>query len=154
MEDHNYIVNIEWTGQNGVGTTSYSAYNRSFNMQAGEKPMLECSSDTIFRGDKTKYNPEDMLVASLSSCHMLWYLHFCADHGITVLAYKDAAEGVLSLEKGAPSKFTNITLKPRVQIKESDKIELAEALHAKAHEYCFIANSVNFPVNIDPYIIA
>jgi organic hydroperoxide reductase OsmC/OhrA len=153
MENHAYIVKIEWTGQRGVGTTAYDAYDRSFNLQAGEKPVLECSSDTIFRGDELKYNPEDMLVASLASCHMLWYLHFCADNHITVLEYSDAAEGVLSLEKGKPSKFTSITLKPTVRIKEADKVELAAQLHHKAHEFCFIANSVNFPVKVEGTII-
>ncbi|MCB0712085.1 MAG: OsmC family protein [Ignavibacteriae bacterium] len=146
MKSHEYKVTICWTGNNGSGTSSYADYSRNHNIVVSGKPSLPASSDTIFRGDGTRHNPEDMLVASLSSCHMLWYLHLCADAGVIVTSYSDEAVGVLSLRDNEPSSFSEVLLRPNVTVKEPEMIDRAMELHAEAHAKCFIANSCNFPV--------
>ena len=108
------------------------------------------SSDTVFRGDGTKHNPEDMLLASLSVCHMLWYLHLCADAGINVMSYTDSPKGIMEEHQGSGGKFIEVILNPVITIEYPDKIDLAISLHEKAHACCFIANSVNFPVKHVP----
>ncbi|MFN7921485.1 MAG: OsmC family protein [Bryobacteraceae bacterium] len=108
------------------------------------------SSDPAFRGDRTRYNPEDLLVASLSACHMLWYLHLCADAGIVLTAYEDAAHGTMEESPDYGGKFTSVTLCPKVTLADAAKRAQAEALHHEAHRLCFVANSVNFPVTVEP----
>jgi organic hydroperoxide reductase OsmC/OhrA len=144
---HHYSVAVVWTGNIGQGTQSYSAYERAHEIRSGQKPVVLGSSDPAFRGDQTRYNPEELLVAALSSCHMLWYLHLCADAGIVVVSYKDEAEGTM-IETADGGRFTNVTLHPAVKV--TDSAERAEALHKRAHELCFLANSVNFPVELRP----
>jgi organic hydroperoxide reductase OsmC/OhrA len=152
-KQHNYSVSVKWTGNRGEGTSGYTAYDRSHSISVDGKPELLCSSDTAFRGDSTKYNPEDMLLASLSACHMLWYLHLCADAGIIVIDYSDHASGVMT-EDPAGGKFTEATLHPVVTITDEAMIPLANELHMMAHKKCFIANSVNFPVRHMPSCVA
>lgn len=147
--EHNYSVSIQWTGNTGGGTTRYDSYERSHTVSVAGKQDIEGSSDTPFRGDNTKYNPEDMLVASLSTCHMLWYLHLCADAGIIVIDYSDTANGIM-VEASAGGHFTMVTLHPLVTVTHPWMVAQANALHDKAHEKCFIANSVNFPVKHIP----
>lgn len=147
---HHYTLEVEWTGNNGIGTENYEVYSRSHLIRSAEKPVIEASSDAAFRGDVEKYNPEELFVASLSSCHMLWYLHLCADNDIVVHAYKDNPEGTLSEPAGAPGHFSSVILKPEVMVAETWMMEKALALHAQAHEHCFIANSCNFPITILP----
>lgn len=149
-QQHNYTTTIEWTGSKGGGTTDAAAYERAHTFSVNGKPDILCSSDTPFRGDGTKHNPEDMLLYSLSSCHMLWYLHLCADAGVVVTAYTDKATAILELPAGANGRFTAATLHPVVTVKDASMIEKANALHKQAHEKCFIANSVNFPVQHKP----
>lgn len=146
MNTHNYAATITWTGNNGEGTSRYDAYERSHTLSVANKPDLACSSDTPFRGDGTKYNPEDMLLYALSSCHMLWYLHLCADAGIIVTDYVDPATGTLTMDAPGGARFTEVVLNPVVTITDASRIDEASVLHDKAHEKCFIANSVNFPV--------
>ncbi|MES2704478.1 MAG: OsmC family protein [Bacteroidota bacterium] len=146
MKQHNYETTITWTGNNGTGTSDYRAYERSHTLTVNGKPDMLCSSDTPFRGDAAKHNPEDMLLASLSSCHMLWYLHLCADAGIVVTDYTDNAKGVMTETPGSGGKFTEVTLYPVVTITDDRRADEANQLHDKAHKFCFIANSVNFPV--------
>jgi organic hydroperoxide reductase OsmC/OhrA len=146
MKLHHYKTNMEWTGNKGSGTLTYDSYERSHVLRIANKPDVYCSSDTPFRGDATKHNPEDMLLASLSSCHMLWYLHLCADAGIIVTNYEDNAIGTMQEIPGSGGRFVEVVLHPQVSITDASKIELAIALHQKAHACCFIANSVNFPV--------
>ncbi|MBK8956743.1 MAG: OsmC family protein [Saprospiraceae bacterium] len=153
-KQHLYKLTIQWTGNRGTGTSDYRAYDRSHIIHSEKKPDLECSSDAAFRGDPTKHNPEDFLVASLSSCHMLWYLHLCADAGIIVTSYTDQAEGNMTETPHGGGHFTEVTLNPVVSITEAEKVQQAEALHIKAHELCFISNSVNFPVRVKARILA
>lgn len=150
---HPYSLTNTWTGNKGEGTVSYRGYDRSHIISVAGKPDLAASSDPAFLGDNTRYNPEELLLASLSGCHMLWYLHLCADAGIIVTAYKDHPEGTMEESPAGGGKFTGVTLKPVVTIKDESMKEAANALHAKANEKCFIANSVNFKVLHEPTII-
>jgi len=147
---HEYSVDIKWTGNNGTGTSGYTAYERSHTVSIANKPDILGSSDTPFRGDGTKHNPEDMLLTALSSCHMLWFLHHCADAGIIVTAYTDHATGTLVVTPGSGGHFSEVVLHPTVTITDKTMIEEANKLHDKAHQFCFIANSVNFPVRHEP----
>ena len=147
---HQYSATIEWTGNKGTGTDGYSNYERSHQIIIDGKTAISCSSDPAFRGDKTKHNPEELLVSSLSSCHMLWYLHLCAEAGIVVTNYIDSATGTMGETSNGGGKFTEVTLHPSVTVTEERMIVKATALHKKANELCFIANSVNFPVRHHP----
>ena len=149
-EQHHYEVTIDWTGNTGAGTSAYADYERSHTISANGKPTIYASADTPFRGDATKFNPEDFLLASLSSCHMLWYLHLCADAGIIVVDYSDKAHGSMVTPPGARGHFSEVVLHPTVTINDANMIERANALHDMAREKCFIANSVNFPVRHEP----
>ncbi len=150
MHTHKYPVTVKWTGNTGIGTSGYTAYERSHIISMENKPDIIGSSDTPFRGDNTKHNPEDMLVASLSTCHMLWYLHLCSDAGIIVTGYVDNATGTLSVEPGKTGHFTEVVLHPVVTITDPAMTGKANELHNDAHSKCFIANSVNFPVTHEP----
>ena len=145
MKTHEYKVEINWTGNNGSGTSEYKTYSRNHDILVTGKPVLQASSDTIFNGDGSRHNPEDLFVASIAQCHMLWYLHLCADHKVIVTAYKDNALGILDLGH-EPTKFTAVVLNPEVTVQDASMIEKAQNLHELAHEKCFIANSCNFPV--------
>lgn len=157
--EHKYEVSLTWTGNLGEGTSGYRNYSRDFEVAAGSRPPIAGSADPAFRGDTDRYNPEDMLVAAVSSCHMLWYLHLCAIGHITVTEYSDSAEGNLAIEKDGGGHFTSITLRPRVTVESSsESSELGQvrgaamALHEEAHRLCFIANSLSVPVAIEPAI--
>ncbi|GGC17820.1 peroxiredoxin [Parapedobacter defluvii] len=153
MKEHWYQSKIEWTGNNGSGTDHYKNYERNHTIFIENKPSIAGSADPAFRGDKTKHNPEDFLVSSLSSCHMLWYLHFCSLNQVIVEEYTDIATGIMREENDGRGSFKEVTLNPTVTVKSEDMIEKAIELHKKASEYCFIANSVNFPVKHHPEII-
>jgi organic hydroperoxide reductase OsmC/OhrA len=142
MREHGYEVEVSWTG----ATTSYREYTRAHEVTAGGKPPIAGSADPAFRGDRDRYNPEELLVASLSQCHMLWFLHLAADAGIVVTSYRDRAVGTMVEDGGG--RFTGVTLRPEVTV-HSGRERLAE-LHERAHHLCFIANSVNFPVAVEP----
>jgi organic hydroperoxide reductase OsmC/OhrA len=146
VKTHQYHTTLRWTGNTGAGTISYRGYERAHLIAVEGKPTIEGSSDPSFRGDKTKYNPEEMFVASLSSCHMLWFLHFCTESAVIVLGYSDAATGTMTESADGNGRFSEVILKPRVQVKEQWMIEKTGAIHDKAHHFCFIANSCNFPV--------
>lgn len=148
---HAYTVKVEWTGNLGQGTSNYKAYTRNHEISVARKPIILASSDPAFRGDSTRYNPKELLVASLSTCHMLWYLHLCAEAGIIVMNYIDNPTGTMAeTEKGGY--FTEVVLKPSITIATNSDREIALTLHHKAHDFCFIANSVNFPVHCQPAI--
>jgi organic hydroperoxide reductase OsmC/OhrA len=148
MKHHNYDVRIEWTGNDGEGTKTYKGYRRDHTITVEGKPPIQASSDPSFRGDRSRYNPEELLVASLSSCHMLWYLHLCAIKHVTVLEYRDAASGVLEESGDGSGEFVRVVLRPAVKISAGDDRALASALHHEAHRLCFIARSVKFPVDV------
>ncbi|MBK1895165.1 OsmC family protein [Chryseobacterium paridis] len=145
-KEHHYKSTIQWTGNKGAGTSNYRNYDRSHTISVENKAIIEGSSDPAFRGDKTKHNPEDLLLSSLSSCHMLWYLHFCSEAGIIVTDYTDSATGIMEETANGSGHFKEVTLNPTITVTEDSMVEKAKELHKKANEFCFIANSVNFPV--------
>jgi organic hydroperoxide reductase OsmC/OhrA len=151
---HKYELTITWTGNKGHGTNNYRSYDRSHTVSVMNKPDILCSSDPLFRGDKTKYNPEELLVASLSGCHMLWYLQLCAEAGVIVTEYVDKATGTMVETANGGGHFTEVTLNPVVTVTESSIINKANELHKNANALCFIASSVNFPVKHAPTCIA
>jgi organic hydroperoxide reductase OsmC/OhrA len=153
VKQHTYEIRVDWTGNSGDGTKNYKSYRRDHTITSEGKPPIPGSSDPHFRGDASRYNPEELLVASLSTCHMLWYLHFCSVNAVTVLDYHDGAFGVMNEADDGSGAFARVLLKPTVQIAAGDDREKALALHHEAHRFCFIANSVNFPVDVVPQIL-
>lgn len=151
-QQHHYSVEVKWTGNLGEGTSSYRSYSRNHEITAAGKPTLPGSSDPTFRGDPQRYNPEELLVSALSTCHLLWYLHLCAEAKITVLEYVDEASGVMEETPDGGGRFTEVTLRPQVVIAAGGDVARAEQLHERAHHLCFIANSVNFSVRCEPRI--
>lgn len=151
-KEHVYETRLIWTGNTGDGTRSYKGYSRAHEISAFGKPVITGSSDPNFNGDAARYNPEELLVASLSSCHMLWYLHLCSAAKIVVTSYADTATGVMIETEDGGGRFSEVKLNPRVVVAEESNIERAKELHHNAHELCFIANSVNFPVRAAPQI--
>jgi organic hydroperoxide reductase OsmC/OhrA len=149
---HQYKVEVTWTGNQGTGTKTYQGYGRDHEIRIAGKPTIEGSSDPTFRGDASKYNPEDMLVTALSTCHMLSYLHQAVLAGVVVTAYADGAEGTMETDVHG-GHFTEVVLRPIVTITADSDAAKAEAAHDVAHHGCFIANSVNFPVRCEPRII-
>ena len=143
---HHYKTKIVWTGNRGEGTTDAGKYERVHTVSVECKPDILASSDIPFRGDGTKHNPEDFLVSALSSCHMLWYLHLCADAGVIVTAYEDNAVGVMEEKPTGGGNFVEVILHPVITLKQKAMQAMAEQLHTTANQKCFIANSCNFPV--------
>ena len=150
---HHYKTSVSWKGNLGKGTLDYKAYSRNHDISIPGKPVIPASSDTSFKGDGTRYTPEDLLVSSLSGCHMLWYLHLCSINGIAVVEYADEAEGEMKENADGSGEFTSVTLHPRVTVLESSMSEKATLLHLEANRMCFIARSVNFPVHHQPEVI-
>ena len=150
MKTHQYVVDLEWTGNQGNGTAGYRTYERSHHLSAPGRPVIQGSSDPAFRGDKSKYSPEELLVASVSACHMLWYLHLCADAGVIVVEYQDAAKGVMVEDNKGSGRFEQITLYPQVTVSENHMVAEALRLHEEANRMCFIANSLNFRISHTP----
>lgn len=149
-KEHHYHVKLEWTGNLGQGTSNYRAYSRNHTISAEGKKALHASSDPGFRGEASRYNPEELFVASLSSCHMLWYLHLCAEAGINVLFYSDKPTGTMLEEADGSGRFTEVVLNPEVTVEKEEMIPQANALHHQANKMCFIANSCNFTVKHKP----
>ncbi len=153
-DNHTYEAVVEWTGNKGEGTSGYRTYTRDHNLLVDGKPAIAGSSDPAFLGDASRHNPEDLLVASISACHMLWYLHLCSVAEIIVTGYRDNAVGNMAMNKDGSGQFSSVTLRPQVEISAGGDADLAIRLHADAHEKCFIARSVNFPVHHEPTITA
>ena len=152
---HHYRITTRWTGNPGSGTTAYTAYSRSHELSAdGKAAAIPGSSDPRFRGDPARYNPEELLLGALSACHMLWVLHLCADAGITATEYSDEAEAEMCELADGSGQFTRAVLRPHMRITDSSRIPEAAAIHERAHHLCFIARSVNFPVECVPKISA
>jgi len=145
-KQHRYSLIVKWTGNTGSGTSDYRAYERSHKIISKNKKDIEASSDPAFRGDRTKHNPEELFLAALSSCHMLWYLHLCADAGVTVVEYTDEAEGIMLETENGGGHFSSVTLHPIVIVRDKSMLEKANDLHHEANKLCYIANSCNFPV--------
>lgn len=150
-DEHRFTTSLTWTGNRGTGTSTYRAYGRDHEITAPGKPIpISASSTPVFRGDKERYNPEELLIAALSGCHMLWFLHLCAAAGIVVTAYDDDAEGTVTMNADGGGEFTAVVLRPRAKYDGAPSREKIEALHHRSHEMCFIARSVNFPVRCEP----
>lgn len=152
---HHYEVRTTWTGNTGEGTSGYRAYKRDHEINGRDKMItIPGSSEPVFRGDATRYNPEELLVSALSACHMLWMLHLCADAGIIVTAYEDRASGIMQEKADGSGRFTEVTLRPLITITDPARIDQVEQLHHRAHELCAIANSMNFQVLCAPSTVA
>ena len=150
---HWYGTTLTWTGNLGSGTSGYKHYSRDFALEAEGKTVIAGSSDTVFHGTPGRWNPEEMLVAALSACHKLSYLHLCAVNGVVVTAYVDRAEGFMRFDPTTGSgHFERVVLRPEVTVTAGSDTGKAQELHHRAHELCFIANSVNFAVECDPVI--
>jgi len=149
---HHYQVQVDWTGNQGTGTSTYRAYSRNQEISAGTKPPIHGSADPAFRGDSARYNPEDLLVSAISACHMLWYLHLCAVANVVVVSYSDAANGTMLEHSDGSGEFAQVVLNPKVVIAAGCDHETAPRLHADVHQYCCLARSVNFLVTCEPVI--
>ncbi|MBY4205585.1 OsmC family protein [Rhodococcus fascians] len=150
MPTHDYALAVRWTGNRGHGTANAAAYDRNHLVTAPGKPDLSASSDPSFRGDPERWNPEELLVASLSSCHMLWFLGLAAASHVTVTDYVDSPTGVMTEQSDGSGQFVEVTLAPVVTVADSSMVTRAEELHAESAAKCFIARSVNFPVRHNP----
>ena len=148
--EHHYALSVEWTGDRGTGTDHYRNYKRDHVVRISGKPDLLGSADPHFRGDKSRHNPEDLLVAALSACHLMSYLHVCAMNGVVVTAYTDNVTGRMESYPDGSGRFQEVTLHPEVTVRDASMISKALELHTEAHTLCFIANSVNFPVGHEP----
>lgn len=149
--EHQYSVATEWTGNAGSGTSGYRDYRRDVSLRVAGKPELLGSADRPFRGDPERWNPEDLLVAALSQCHLLSYLHACVTRGVVVTDYRDEAVGTMQ-QQGNGGAFTSVVLRPQVTVAEPSMVPDALAAHEDAHAWCFIANSVSFPVDVQPTV--
>jgi organic hydroperoxide reductase OsmC/OhrA len=150
--EHAYTARVVWEGNTGEGTARYTGYGREYRVVVDGKADLAGSADPAFRGDAARHNPEDLFLASLSACHMLFYLSLCARGGVRVLAYEDEARGTLRMEAGGGGRFAEITLHPAVTVAGESDADLALRLHDRAHELCFIANSVGVPIRHQPSV--
>ena len=149
---HLYQCTVRWTGNKGTGTSAYRAYSRDHEIRSPGKAVIPASSEPASHGDASRYNPEEMLVASLSTCHMLWYLHLCAVNKVVVLEYEDRADAIMEEAADGGGRFLAATLRPRITVTPQSDLETAKRLHQDAHGKCFIAKSVNFPVGCVPVI--
>ncbi|HEY2512360.1 MAG TPA: OsmC family protein [Polyangiaceae bacterium] len=147
---HSYAARVVWTGNLGPGTSSYRAYSRDHEVRLPGKPPIAGSSDPAFRGDPARSNPEELLVASLSACHMLWFLHLCAEAGVVVTGYEDPATGSMEEDADGGGRFVEVVLRPQVTLADDAQRGAVAGLHERAHSLCFIARSVNFPVRCEP----
>lgn len=150
LSEHRYALTVRWTGNLGEGTSSYRGYSRDHEVLVPGLPALPGSADPTFHGDRDRYNPEQLLLAALAQCHMLSYLHVAVKHGVVVTAYQDEATGVLRLNRDGSGQFESVMLHPRVTVADPAQIDLAGGLHREANQVCFIARSVNFPVQHQP----
>ncbi len=149
---HSFSVNVTWTGAGSEGTTSYTSYSRDHEVVVEGKPPLLGSADAAFRGDASRYSPEDLFVASLSQCHMLWALHMAARAGVVVVGYSDRATGTMRVESAGAGQFVEVTLRPQLTVVGDVDEAVVAKIHDDAHAHCFIARSVNFPVRHVPLV--
>lgn len=151
---HHYLLQLVWTGNLGQGTATYEGYSRAHVVRINGKPDLHGTADPLFRGDPAVHNPEDLLLAALSGCHLLTYLALCARARINVLRYTDNAAGTMVFTREGAGHFTEVVLRPEVVVADATMIDKATAFHGDVHKYCFIARSVNFPVRCEPVVVA
>lgn len=152
---HDFTAKVTWTGNRGTGTSAYRAYDRTWEVQTPGKPPIACSNDPALGGDPALHNPEDLLISALSACHMLWFLHLASEAGIVVLSYQDEPFGHGESAPSGAGKFIGATLRPHITLAAGSDPAVADVLHGRIHEVCFIARSVNFPVRHAPrYTVA
>ncbi|KRF19080.1 peroxiredoxin [Nocardioides sp. Soil797] len=149
--EHTYALEMTWQGNRGTGTSGYRDYARDVLLRADGKPDLAGSADPTFRGDASRWNPEELLLAALAQCHLLSYLHSAVNHGVVVTSYDDSPVGTMA-QAGQGGHFTSVVLRSRVVVAAADQVEAALAIHREASENCFIAASVNFPVSHEPTV--
>lgn len=154
MRSHHYTIGMRWTGNLGSGTSGYAAYSRAHELAVPGRPVIPGSSDVVFRGDAARYNPEELLVGTLSACHLLWFLHLCADAGVILETYEDSPEGTMEEAPGEGGQFTSAVLRPRCTFRGTPEPELIRQLHERAHALCYIARSVSFPVRVEPVLVS
>ena len=147
---HRYEPTVRWTGDRGSGTSGYRAYGRDHEVLGAGKPPVPGSADPAFRGDPSRWNPEELLVAALAQCHMLWFLHLAATHDVVVTGYRDAPIGTMTEHRDGSGEFTEVLLRPEVAVGAAEMVERVEPLHEQAHRMCFLARSVSFPVRHEP----
>ena len=145
---HSYTARIDWTGNTGRGTSGYRDYLRSWDITTPGKSIVHCSNDPLIGGDPSLHNPEDLLLASVSACHMLWYLHLASRDGMVVTACTYQPEGIGEVTADGAGRFVSITLQPVITLSPGSNATLADAVHEQIHEFCFIARSLNFPVDV------
>lgn len=145
-KQHDYTSRVEWTGNRGQGTRNYRSYDRTWRVATPGKPPMSCSNDPLLGGDPALHNPEDLLLSSLSACHMLWYLHYASSAGIVVHAYRDDPVGVGESAPDGAGRFLSAILRPQITVADGSDLVRADAIHVEIHKVCFIARSVNFPV--------
>ena len=148
--EHDYRCRVDWTGNRGEGTRTYRGYDRTWDIRTPGKPVIHCSNDPLLGGNPGLPNPEDLLLASLSACHMLWYLHLASEADVVVLSYVDEPVGIGETAADGAGRFLRATLRPRVCVATGTDLARADAIHHEVHRYCFIAQSVNFPVSYEP----
>lgn len=158
---HTYSATVTWTGAGASGTSSYTAYSRNHEVAITGKPVLPGTADPAFRGEAGRFTPEELFVASVSQCHMLWFLHLAATAGVVVTGYTDHVGGTMRIEAAGTGQFTEVVLRPHVTLGAPTTADgtpvtddVVRGLHGRAHEMCFIARSVNFPVRVDPFTLA
>lgn len=147
--EHGYVLELEWRGDH---TRTYESYTREHIVRVQGKPEITATADPLFRGDAALHNPEDLLLAALSGCHLLTYLALCARARIDVRSYRDKATGTVVFTPDGGGHFSEVVLHPEVMVAEETMCAKAIELHTAAHKYCFIANSVNFPVRCEPVV--
>ena len=146
---HVYLSKLSWQGTTGVGYDHYDRTHRVSVIPARDELVL--SSDPHFLGDPALANPEQLLLAAASSCQLLSFLAYAARSRIDVVSYSDEAEALMP-EDDPPMRITSITLRPRIVVAPGTDVDRVRKLVSKAHDACFIANSVTSEMVIEPVI--
>ena len=146
---HVYRTSLSWDGSTADG---YAAYDRGHTVEAAPaRTVLSLSSDPAFRGDAELLNPEQLLVAAASSCQLLSFLAIAARSGVDVRSYRDETEAVMP-EDDEPMRITRIVLRPAVVVAAGIPEERVLRIVEKAHEECYVANSLSAQVVLEPTI--
>ncbi len=154
MKEHTYELSVAWTGNRGEGTSDIRGYDRAHTVSTDGPPDLLGSADPHFLGDPTRWNPEQLFVAAISQCHLLWYLGLCARNGVVVQEYVDSPVGTMATEPDGSGRFTEVVLHPVVVVGSPDQVAKAQSLHDDAHRMCFIAQSVSCTVRHEPEVVS
>lgn len=152
-KQHEYTAGVVWTGNAGEGTRHYRGYARTWDIATPGKPVVHCSNDPLLGGDPALPNPEDLMLATVSACHMLWYLHLACNAGIVIHSYADDPVAIGETASNGAGRFLGATLRPRIEVEPGADLDKAAALHRDVHQFCFIARSINFPVAYEPTFV-